>query len=237
MNKEINTWLKGRKIRKVSNKWNWIKLLLFMQIYVLVPLPEKIKNLNDVEMGEYIKTLVLAFAKAGLLIGIIFVIFCICMNFKVNKRLKNLPYAFDYQLELNTYKNIGLKKTKGKIEVQKFERYTKWKEYILLKYKILMNNEDFYRFLKRTLRNKKTEKEMMTGLVTPVEVGILTIFFTVNSGMDEMEIMFSLIILSLTIVVVVLYGILGAKNEIDFIEDFVEIIFPNKIVREKKEDN
>ena len=230
MNEELITWIKGIKIRKVSSKWDVVRLVLFIIICLVIPFPEKTNSMSQV---EDLSTIVFSLAKICSLVGVVMESIYIYKNFKTNKRLKDLPYAFDYELELSTYKNIGLKKAKGKIKIEKFDRYTKWKEYILLKYKILMNNEDFFRFLNRTLRNKKNEKEMMTGLVTPVEVGILTAFFTVNSGMDEMEIMFSLIVLSLMIVVVVLYGILGAKNEIDFIEDFVEIIFPNKIARDK----
>lgn len=230
MNEEVITWIQGRKIRKVSSKWNAVRLVLFIIFCLVVPFPEKTNSMFQV---EDLSTIVFSLAKICSLAGVVMESIYIYKNFKTNKRLKDLPYAFDYELELSTYKNIGLKKAKNKIKIEKFDRYTKWKEYILLKYKILMNNEDFFRFLNRTLRNKKNEKEMMTGLVTPVEVGILTTFFTVNSGMDEMEIMFSLIVLSLMIVVVVLYRILGAKNEIDFIEDFLEIIFPNKIARDK----
>ena len=53
---------------------------------------------------------------------------------KINKRLKNLPYYFDYEKELSIYKVIGTKK-KSKDNAQRYLTYSDWKEHLHKKYK------------------------------------------------------------------------------------------------------
>lgn len=140
-----------------------------------------------------------------------------------NKYPRSLPYGFDYVAELESYKMIG-KKKKGKLAY--YDKFSTWKFYIEQEYDDRKNNENFYRFLNRKLREKKDEKELMLNLMIPADITLITVFFTVKSIMDEMEIVISVSGLSLFFVISLTMKIWRVNEEIYFIEDFIFIFFP-----------
>lgn len=211
-----------KKARQISNKWNWAGIILGILILVLISLIEtvcgnKIMNILVVAVAKLIAVLMMIFSVIGLI-----------LNHNVNKHLKCLPYAFDYRLELDTYLNIGVEKVKSNIAVKKIKKYTEWKSYIIREYVYLKNNEDFFRFLNRIRRNKKNEKQVWINIVVPVEIAIFTVIYSTRNDMSEMEWLVSVLVLSIIIVVVLTRNILNVSKEIEFIEDYIEIIFAEK---------
>lgn len=96
-----------------------------------------------------------------------------------------------------------------------------------------MKCDDFYRFLKRMLRNKKNYRDLLTIIVVPIEIAFLTIFYGANKTMSEIEITLSLFILTLFFVLFLSVNILNAREEVNFLKDYIEVLYGNKKYRKK----
>lgn len=145
---------------------------------------------------------------------------------KINKRLKNLPYRFDYEKELSTYKVIGTEK-KLKNNAQRYLTYSEWKEYLYKKYKEQINYENFYRFVNQSRRAKKEEKALIQSLVIPLEITIISVYFNINNELDYNECIISLILLVGFFVIYFTRQVIKINWEINFYDDFIEVMFPD----------
>ena len=166
-----------------------------------------------------------------LLIGVFGVVYGIVnINFtkKLNEYLSTPDYNIDYQQELYTYKIIGKKNAKIKNGAQKFEKYTDWKTELIKKHGTIKNNEDAYRYMIRLLRDKQYFKEMLCTIAVPIEVGILTVFYTADNLVNNTGSFIGIFISAVMSVIIMGIYYLQCNDEISFIIDFIEIIFPKQ---------
>lgn len=163
-------------------------------------------------------------SKAMVVIGIVLIalnIYLIINANKINKLSKNLEYNFCYKDELKDYHLFG-KNTK---EEKKYNKYSEWKDGIQNKYYEQINCEDFYRFLNKILRNKTDTKDMFEIVVIPLEFTVMTIYMDIyNECVD----LISLIIVATVLLIILINNILNAREEVYFMQDFIEILFPHK---------
>ena len=211
--------------RKVSNKKNIIKIIMGFLLLILagIEIIVTVLALKKEWMTNLLDTLTVVVIITGAIILLFGIIDFVFVN-KENEYLRNLPYRFDYVAEAESYKMIG-KKKKGKFEFAYYEKFSLWKSYIEQEYANRKNNVDFYRFLNRKLRGKKDEKELMLNLMIPFDITVLTVFFTVKPTMSEIEMIISLIGLSLFLVIFLTINIWKINDEIYFLEDFMLLVF------------
>lgn len=216
----------NNEYRMVSNKKNIVKIIIGSVLLILAGIEIGVTVL--VLKKDWMTNLLDALAVAAIISGAIILLFGI-IDFvfvkRENEYLRKLPYRFDYVAELESYKMIG-KKKKEKFSFAYYEKFSLWKSYIGQKYKNRKNNEDFYRFLNRKLRGKRDEKELMLNLMIPFDITVLTVFFTVKPTMSEIEMIISLIGLSLFLVIFLTMNIWKINDEIYFLEDFMLLVFP-----------
>lgn len=213
------------QIRQISNKINIIKIIVSSIIWVLC-------LLGVLCYKDYYPNIILVLTIIFLIVLVFSVLdYWIVKN--TNEVLKNLPYGFDYQNELYIYSIIGRNSKKPKNGVQKFSKYSDWKKYLEKEYSMHMKCDDFYRFLKRMLRNKKNYRDLLTIIVVPIEIAFLTIFYGANKTMSEIEITLSLFILTLFFVLFLSVNILNAREEVNFLKDYIEVLYGNKKYRKK----
>lgn len=142
-----------------------------------------------------------------------------------NADLKKLPYGFDYEKELFTYKMIGQDKKNSKNILQKFEKYSEWKAYLQKEYLKHKNCEDFYRFLVRRLREKRNTKDLLIMVLIPTEIAAFSVYYGMNKDMDEITVIISLTIVVCFLVIILSKNYTNAMIEIEFLEDYIEILF------------
>ena len=150
-------------------------------------------------------------------------------------------YNFDYQYELAVYKNIGKYKDiklDGK-DIKKFGKYSEWKNHIIKWESRFAGNymnynkdkekayateiEDFCRYLNKRKRNAKLTKEIATGVLIPVELGIIELV----CGGDEFSMTIKFIyavILSFVIMFIFIRNQYNVDEEEHFTEDVIEIL-------------
>jgi len=166
------------------------------------------------------------------IIGILMILIAgvnIVSNIRINKYLKNSAYGIDYQKEISTYKIIGKNKKKIKNGALEFEKYSAWKEYIEKKFEAIIDNEDAYRFMVRRLRNKESYKELITSSVIPIEIGMFTVFYSTGIDISKIGTILLVLVSAIFLLIIVMVNYLDCKEEINFILDFNEIIFPSKV--------
>ena len=170
-----------------------------------------------------------------LLLGIIGVLMIltagvnIVSNIEINKYLKNSAYGIDYQKKISTYKIIGKNKKKIKNGALEFEKYSAWKEYIEKTFEAIIDNEDAYHFMVRRLRNRESYKELITSAVIPIEIGMFTVFYSTGIDISNIGTILSILISAIFLLIIVEVNYLDCKEEINFILDFNEIVFPLKL--------
>lgn len=164
-----------------------------------------------------------------LVIGIIIILISLINIFHVNKKNANLiyfPYGFNYKLEIDIYRNIGGNNKKLK-ENEKFEKYTEWKEYITTKFHKQKGNEDFYRYLTRMIRIIKRRRYIEEKILIPTEIAMISIPF--SGKYTNYSIVVISVLITIIIVGVMLESpILQDLKEIEFLDDFIEILFTEK---------
>lgn len=172
--------------------------------------------------------LFLLFGIVGLLLMFVGIV-NIVSNIGINKYLKNPDYGLDYEKEYSTYRIIGKDKKKSKNGALKFQKYSEWKEHIEDTFKLIIDDEDAYRFMISRLRSRDNYKELLISAVIPVEVGMLTVFYSAGIDVSEMGTILSILVSAIVLLVIVIVNYLECKEEISFISDFIEIVFPSKI--------
>ncbi len=235
-----STLLDNNGYRKVSNKKNIIKIIMGFLLLILagIEIIVTVLVLKKDWMTNLLDTLTVVVIITGAIILLFGIIDFVFVN-KENEYLRNLPYRFDYVAESESYKMIG-KKKKGKFEFAYYEKFSLWKSYIEQEYANRKNNVDFYRFLNRKLRGKKDEKELMLNLMIPFDITVLTVFFTVKPTMSEIEMIISLIGLSLFLVIFLTINIWRTNEDIYFLEDFMLLVFPElhiDVIQDNKKQN
>lgn len=178
-------------------------------------------------LHNYIKSVLLVFF-LWMPVGVLFIILENIIYNRHTKKAEDYSYNIDYKLELLTYNAIGKKKVKRKSDIQKFSKYTEWKKYLEEKHRLHLNHEDAYHYMLRKLRIKESFKDAFISLLVPFEIGIISIFFTLNMLEKNAGMKTCLCLMGITFFTM---GILisdyqKCKNEIYFINDFIDIIFP-----------
>lgn len=218
--------LEEMRIREISNKKNVVKIILGVGLLLLagIVICVTIFVMKSNWMTNFIHVISLLVIMAGFLLLIIGIFGLISVK-KENEYLRNLPYKFDHAAEYESHKKIGRKKKK-KTEFTYFEKYSSWKSYIEKQYDDRKDNEDFYRFMNRKYRGKKSEKELMLNIMIPLDITLITIFFTVKPVVNEMELVILVIGMTVFLTIFLTTNILRVNEEIYFIEDFMELVFP-----------
>ena len=151
-------------------------------------------------------------------------------------------YSINYEIEYRTYKNIGrsnLRKKDAKYKIKRFDKYSQWKNCISKKYVnekyVISNNsrKDLFHFLNQKLRNKKLEKNIYEVLLIP----LIMLFVTVSFGfidLPEKESYITLFIAIILVEVCSLTEIIKVSSNLEFIEDYIEIIVD---LNDKKTNN
>lgn len=160
-----------------------------------------------------------------MLIGIVNIV----SNNEINEYLKNPAYGLDYEKEFSTYKIIGKDKKKTKNGALEFHKYSEWKKHIENTFKSIIDDEDAYRFMIRRLRSKENYKDLIISAVIPVEVGMFTVFYSAGIDVSEIGTILSILVSAIFLLAIVTVNYLECKEEIGFISDFNEILFPSKL--------
>lgn len=82
---------------------------------------------------------------------------------------------------------------------------------------------------KRRLRNKESYKELITSSVIPIEIGMLTVFYSTGIDISKIGTILPILVSAIFLLIIVMVNYLDCKEEINFILDFNEIIFPSKV--------
>lgn len=217
------------KLEEKSYRKNVIKIIIGCILLAIAGIEITVKVLvwKRNWMTNFLDALILLVIVVGVFVLIYGILGLIFVN-EEKEYLRNLPYKFDYVTEFELHKNTGIKRKgkKGKSEFTYFNKYSAWKSYIEQMYADRKNNEDFYRFLNRKLRGKKSRKELMLNMMIPLDVTILTVFFTVKTAINGIELVILLVVMILLLANFLTVNILEINKEIYFIEDFMELVFP-----------
>lgn len=81
----------------------------------------------------------------------------------------------------------------------------------------------------RRLRNKESYKELITSSVIPIEIGMLTVFYSTGIDISKIGTILPILVSAIFLLIIVMVNYLDCKEEINFILDFNEIIFPSKV--------
>lgn len=87
-----------------------------------------------------------------------------------------------------------------------------------------MKNDDIYRFLKRELRKKKDYVNLLITVVTPIEIIILSASIAI---FQEYSII-CIAILSFYLITFLTIDFCRAKDEVNFLEDYIEILLEKR---------
>ena len=79
----------------------------------------------------------------------------------------------------------------------------------------------------RRLRNKESYKELITSAVIPIEIGMFTVFYSTGIGISKIGTILPILVSAIFLLIIVVVNYLDCKEEINFILDFNEIVFPS----------
>lgn len=200
-----------KKCRKISYKGSFVFLVsclvLMIGSYVISKASGKAQD------KEFILIYIILF------LLIIFSLLKCFMIKSTNKYLKNLPYAFDYEDEVKKYKNVGLKS-------HEFKNYTEWKEHIELQYTEKKDNDNFKHYLIKLLRYRNSYEKLFSSLLIPSVLAIVSCMNTAYSSCFDAEILYLQVIVEVGVAVVYLsYISLNIQDEINFLNDYMDILF------------
>ena len=216
-----------KNIRQISNTKNCV-LIVFGFILITICVIEILFIIITEKHSWPSRMEDLVFLLVGI-IGILLFLWGLLNFFNVksdNKYLKNLDYGFDYQKELSTYCIIGINK-KVKNGALKFNKYSEWKNYLEKEYNNIINNEDAYHFFIRRLRNKKSYIELLVAVLVPIEISLLATFYAASSDLSVSGKTVALFITAIIFVIIMTIEFNNCKEEINFLNDIIEIVFPN----------
>lgn len=139
-----------------------------------------------------------------------------------NKELSRAPYKFDFSKELMTYKMVGREKGKLKNGAIKCKNYMEWEGYVKKEFSDLIGNENFYHFLIRQIRISKTWIEIISAILIPIEILVITVL---SEWFEPIQ----TIIVTITMALAVEIEFVNGKSEIHYLKDLIVILFPNKV--------
>lgn len=146
-----------------------------------------------------------------------------------NKNLINQPYGFDYEAELMVYKNIGrtkkrkiIKSLKSDIQIPKI--YTEWKNQLTSRYNNIIDNENFFHYIRRRLRNSEKSCEFFAAVIVPIEIALMTIIPTDNGS--KVENFWSLLGTVVVLAIMLIWQYYKYKDETEFTTDVIEVLCP-----------
>lgn len=217
------------KVRQVSNTKNKICLFVGLGMLFISGISILLNVFNEKRKwpSRSVDLYFLLLGVVGGLLIIIGIVNIVC-NIEINRYLKNPAYGLDYQKENSTYAIIGKDKKKAKNGALRFHKYSEWKEYVEKSFNDIVNNEDAYRFMLRRLRSREKYKELIISAVIPVEVGILTALYSAGIALPKLSTIIAIFISAIILLVIVTVNYLECEEEIEFISDFNEIVFPSK---------
>ncbi len=141
------------------------------------------------------------------------------------------PYNYQYYMEYEIHKRVGKGRkdyTAKKIidaKVKIPRKYTEWKKDIVSRNTQMQNNEDFYHFLIYFLRRANDYYESITTILTPLEIGFMTVFLTVYVTKGGSA--WSAIFTAAVVLLMLTRELYKCKNEIAYIEDVIEVLCPD----------
>ena len=138
------------------------------------------------------------------------------------------PYNYQYYMEYEIHKRVGKDRkdyTAKKIidaKVKIPRKYTEWKKDLTSRNSKMLNNEDFYHFLIYSLRHANNYYESITTIMTPLEIGFMTVFLTVyvTKGGSAWDAIFA----AAVVLFLLMRELYNCKNEIAYIEDVIEVL-------------
>ena len=214
-------------IRSVPNKRNMQRIKISFLVFIVC-------------VARLVR--IVCFKRAGLTRGVYYLlgmgsvsllvlVFNILNFWKVkstNELLTRLPYGFDYQKEFSTYQIIGKRKRKAKNGAIRFSKYSEWKEYLDGRYLNHKECDDFYRFPKRLLREKRDKHDLLTIVILPLEIAVSTIYLEQSHVMGGFGGTCLLICVIGFLGVFLSINILMAREEVNFLKDYIDILYPEK---------
>lgn len=171
------------------------------------------------------------------LFAIVFSIIDIIRKIRANRALKQLPYNYNDLLEYKIYKRVGRTKKDSfskkleKLEIVVPNKYSVWKEGILQRNRKLLDNEDFFHFLKYEARDLKLDRDYVAIIATPLEIAILTVFLSIHISKGG-NVLFALVLV-IEVLAFLMFGLMKSNNRISYVEDVMEVLCP-KYCKEKK---
>lgn len=183
----------------------------------------------NLEENKTIATLLGCVFIASLIVLVVSVIVIILKRQTIQAR-SQLPYKYDYWLEYDIYRCITrtkTDKTTRRIEKKGISipnRYSLWKEGVLQRNDYLRGNEDFFHFLNHRRRILKGMCDGIAIIVTPLEIGIMTVLLSayVSKGGNLLMVILTA---SFTLVIL-LVEYMKTKKEIVYVEDVSRILCP-----------
>lgn len=142
-----------------------------------------------------------------------------------NRKYKD--YNFDYDYEYKLYASIGKYSNREGKRKLFFSRYSEWKNYLEQTYTKQKDYDDFYRFLRKELRFRRSLRDITKTSIIPTELVVFTSYFSINENYN----IISACIITLMILILFSVMIFRADNEVNFMEDLIEVLFDK--VREK----
>lgn len=155
----------------------------------------------------------------------------ILLKVSINKRYKDPAYGFAYLDELAIYKRIGRKEKKG---IARYKSYTEWADHIESGNKVKgdKNLKNYERYLNKLIRDNKTLYDILVSVAIPIEVAYFGLWFQVDDsfkGSSDGVKLFTVLISLLFMIIFLTIELHKAKQEIDFVTDVKEILFPSKV--------
>ncbi len=223
-----------KEVRQKSNKGNII-MLFIGGFFFMGGIIEALLTILVVKRewpGNWIDLLSFILCYGG---GILALVSAIRIKdiIEINKDLKDLAYGIDYQKELSTYSIIGRKDKKARNGAISFNKYSEWIEYVKNEFSEIVNCENAYRFMMRRLRNIENYKELLLFASVPIEVGTITILYSAGIGISGLSAIVSIIVSSVFITKLLVDSYYKCVEEICFINDFAEIVFPSIVITQK----
>ncbi len=136
-------------------------------------------------------------------------------------------YNFDYNYEYKLYASIGKYSNRAGKRKLFFSRYSEWKHYLEQTYTKQKNYDDFYRFLRKELRYRRSKRDITKTTIIPTELVVFTCSFSINENYN----IISLVIIAIMILILFSVMIIREDKEVNFMEDLIEVLFDK--VREK----
>lgn len=169
---------------------------------------------------------------------VVYFVFDLIRTKRWNKYLDELPYEFNYNLEFEIY-NLTGRKARGRKakEILKHKiviprKYSEWKKHIEDDFEKLSTIDDFYRFLRHTRRKQELYYDGITMVSVPLEIAMVTSM--IASIKNEMDILFTISVMILFVAMIIVKEMKFARGQLHFIDDVIEILFPDKITAEGK---